>query len=84
MDREALSSLCGECDMDRLGFLNQIWIATRLVCSFCEAMAGSLSEASTEVLLAKVAVVDLVRLVGLHCIAGMIMAIEHCLGVRPH
>jgi hypothetical protein len=38
---------CGECDVDKLGsvsfhfsFLNQFWIATRLVCSFFEAMAG--------------------------------------------
>jgi hypothetical protein len=40
----------GECDVDRVGsitfhspFLNQYWIAARLICSFCEAMAGSLS-----------------------------------------
>jgi hypothetical protein len=30
----------------------------RLVCSFCEAMAGSLSVASTAVSMAKAAVVD--------------------------
>jgi hypothetical protein len=39
-------------------FLNQCWIASRLVCSFCEAVAGSLSVASTAVSSAKVAVVD--------------------------
>jgi hypothetical protein len=39
-------------------FLNQFWIAIRLVCSFCEAMAGSGSVASTAVSLANVAVVD--------------------------
>jgi hypothetical protein len=41
-----------------LHFLNQFWIASRLVCSFCEAMAGSLSVASTAVSSAKVDVVD--------------------------
>jgi hypothetical protein len=41
-----------------LHFLNHFWIASRLVCSFCEAMAGSLSVASTAVSSAKVAVVD--------------------------
>jgi hypothetical protein len=30
-------------------FYNQFWIAARLVCSFCEAMAGSLPMASTAV-----------------------------------
>jgi hypothetical protein len=58
-------SSCSECNVDRLGFvgfhspfLNQFWIASRLVFSLCEAMAGSLSMASTPVSLAKVAVVD--------------------------
>jgi hypothetical protein len=41
-----------------LRFLKEFWIASRLVCSFCEAMAGSLSVASTAVSPAKVAVVD--------------------------
>jgi hypothetical protein len=41
-----------------LHFLNQVWIANRLVCSLWEAMAGSLSVASTAVPSAKVAVVD--------------------------
>jgi hypothetical protein len=41
-----------------LHFLNQCWIANRLVCSFCDARAGSVSVASTAVLSAKVAVVD--------------------------
>jgi hypothetical protein len=51
--------------MDRLGFvsfyspfLNQFWIEIRLVCSFYEAMAGSLFMATTAVLSAEVAVVD--------------------------
>jgi hypothetical protein len=39
-------------------FLNQFWIASRLVCSFCEAIAGSLSVASTAVSSAKFALVD--------------------------
>jgi hypothetical protein len=34
-----------------LHFLNQFWIASRLVCSLCEAMARSLSVAITAVLL---------------------------------
>jgi hypothetical protein len=65
MDGGALFSSRGECDVDRLGsvgfhspFLNQFWIASRLVCSLCEAMAGSLSMATTAVSAAKVAVVD--------------------------
>jgi hypothetical protein len=51
--------------VDRLGFvgfhfryLNKFWIASRSVCSFCEAMAESLSLATTAVSSAKVAVVD--------------------------
>jgi hypothetical protein len=41
-----------------LHFLNQFWITSRLVCSFGGTMAGSLSVASTAVMLEKVAVVD--------------------------
>jgi hypothetical protein len=41
-----------------LHFLNQSWIASRLVCSLCESKAGSLSMASTAVWTAKVAVVE--------------------------
>jgi hypothetical protein len=41
-----------------LHFLNQSWIASRSVCSFCEAIAGSLSVATTAVLPASVAVLD--------------------------
>jgi hypothetical protein len=37
-----------------LHFLNQFWIASRLVCSLCAAMARSLSVATTAVSLAKV------------------------------
>jgi hypothetical protein len=51
MDRGACFSSCGECHVDQLGsisvyslFLNQLWIASRLVCRFCKAMAGSLSK----------------------------------------
>jgi hypothetical protein len=55
-----------------------------LVCSFCEAIVGSLSEASTAVSSAKVAVTILVMSAGLQCIAGLITALGHCLGVRPH
>jgi hypothetical protein len=40
-----------------LHFLNLFWIASKLVCSFCEVMTGSLSVASTAVSSAKVAVV---------------------------
>jgi hypothetical protein len=39
-------------------FLNQFWIASRLICSFCEGMAGSFSMAAAAVTSAKVAVVD--------------------------
>jgi hypothetical protein len=49
-------------DLDSLAFilhfLNQSWIASRSVCSSCEAMAGSLSVATTAVSSAEVAVVD--------------------------
>jgi hypothetical protein len=41
-----------------LHFLNQFWTASRLICSLCEAMAGSLSVATAAVLSAKVAVAD--------------------------
>jgi hypothetical protein len=41
-----------------LHFLSQYWIAARLICSFCEAMAGSLSVASAAAVSAKVAVAD--------------------------
>jgi hypothetical protein len=41
-----------------LHFLNQSCIASRSVCSFCEAVAGSLSMVTTAVSLAKAAVVD--------------------------
>jgi hypothetical protein len=37
---------------------NQFWIAGRLACSYCEAMAGSLSVTSTAVSSAKFAVVE--------------------------
>jgi hypothetical protein len=39
-------------------FLNQSWIASRSVYNFCEAMAGSLSTATTAVSSSKVDVVD--------------------------
>jgi hypothetical protein len=39
--------------------------------------------AITAVSLAKVAVVDLVRLTGEQSVAGIIMALGHCLGVGP-
>jgi hypothetical protein len=49
-------------EMDQLAFnlhsLNQFWIAGRLVCSFCEAMSGSLFAASTAISSANVAVVN--------------------------
>jgi hypothetical protein len=63
--RGARFSSCSECDIDRLGFVDfhspffkPFWIASRSVCSFCEAMAGSLSVATTAVSSAKVAVAD--------------------------
>jgi hypothetical protein len=49
-------------NLDPLAFilhsLNLFWIESRLVCSLCEAMTGSLSMSTIAVLLAKVAVVD--------------------------
>jgi hypothetical protein len=48
-------------DLDSSAFilhsLNQSWIANRSVCSFCEAMAGSLSMATTAVSSAKIVVI---------------------------
>jgi hypothetical protein len=41
-----------------LHFLNQFWIASRLVCSLYDAMAGSLLVAGAAVSSAKIAVVD--------------------------
>jgi hypothetical protein len=49
-------------DLDSLAFIlhlfNHFYIAHRLICSFCEAMSGSLSMASTAVSSANVGVVD--------------------------
>jgi hypothetical protein len=66
MDQGACFPSCSECYEDRLGFVgfhspfffNQFWIASRLVCSFYEAMAESLSVATIAALSAKVSVVD--------------------------
>jgi hypothetical protein len=65
MDRGHVSLLMANVtwtDLDPLAFilhfLNKIWIAARLVCSLCEAMAGSLFMATTSVSSSKVAVVD--------------------------
>jgi hypothetical protein len=81
-------SSCSECDVDRLGFasfhspfLNQFSIASRLVCSFCEAIAESLSVATTAVSSAKVAMIDSGE-VGRS--ARITMALGHCLGVCQH
>jgi hypothetical protein len=52
-------------DLDSLAFIlhffNHISIASRLFCSYCEAMSGSLSVANTAVSSANVAVVDSVE-----------------------
>jgi hypothetical protein len=66
-------------------FLNQFWIANKLVSSFYEAMAGSLSISSTAVSSAKVAVVDS-SVVGRSAlyVVGIIMALGHCLELRLH
>jgi hypothetical protein len=73
-------------DMDLLAFIvhfsSQFWIASRLVCNLCDAMAGSLSVSGTAISLAKVAVIDSNE-VG-RCKAGTIMALRHFLGVCPH
>jgi hypothetical protein len=78
-----------ECYVDRLGFvsfhspfLNQFWIACRLVCSFCEAMVGSLSMVTTAVSSAKVAVVDSGEVVGSAVYSRYNSG--HCLGVHLH
>jgi hypothetical protein len=65
--------------------LNQSWTASRSVCSFCEAMVGSLSIATTAVSSTKVAVVDSGE-VGRSTvyIVGIIRALGHCLGVHLH
>jgi hypothetical protein len=54
--------------MDLLGFIssyspffNHFWIASRLVCSFCEVMPESLSVANTAITSANFAVVDSVE-----------------------
>jgi hypothetical protein len=77
-------------DLDPLAlhFIYQYWIAAGLVCSFWEAMAGTLSVASTAVLSEycrqRMLWCILVRLVGLQCIVGIIMALGHFLGVCQH
>jgi hypothetical protein len=64
--REGFCS-CGECDMDRLGFIifyppffNHYCGGPTKVCSFCDAIPGSLSVANTTVSSENVAVVDYV------------------------
>jgi hypothetical protein len=94
VDWRAGFSSCGECDMDRIGplafvlnFLNHFCIASRLVCSSCEAIAGSLSVANTAVSSANVAIIDSVevcRSAGLQCIARVPVAPEHCLEEHRH
>jgi hypothetical protein len=65
MDWGVRFSSHSEFDVDRLGavsfhspFFKQFWIASKLVCSLCEAIAGSLSMATIAVSLEKIAVVD--------------------------
>jgi hypothetical protein len=63
---EARFSPCGECYVDRLGFVGfnspffytKSWIANRSVFSFCVAMAGSLSWVTSAILSANIALVD--------------------------
>jgi hypothetical protein len=61
-------------DLDSLTFIlhfKQVWIASKSVCRLCEAMAGSLSMATTAVLSAKFAVVD-------SCEIGMSAVYKRC------
>jgi hypothetical protein len=52
MDWGARFSSSGQCDVDRLGFIsfNLFWIPARLICSFCEALAGSQPVTSTPII----------------------------------
>jgi hypothetical protein len=76
-------------DLNPLAFTlhsyNHFWIVARLVCSFCEAMAGSLSVASTAVSLAKVAMVDS-GVVGKFAVYNSYNSgpVGHCLGLCLH
>jgi hypothetical protein len=65
-----------------LSFFNNFCIASRLVCSFIEAMAGSLSVATTAVSLANYADVDSDEVSGLQYITDIIMAPGFCPGVH--
>jgi hypothetical protein len=75
-------------DLDSLAvilqFLIQFWIAARYVCNSCEAMAGSLSVASTAVSSAKVAVIDSGKVGRSAVYSRYNNGPRHCLGVRPH
>jgi hypothetical protein len=59
-------SSSSDCYVDRPGFvafhspffLNQFWIASMSVCSFCKAMAGSLSMATSALSSERFAVID--------------------------
>jgi hypothetical protein len=64
--------------------VNHFCIVCRMVCSFCEAMPGSLSMANAAVLSANFAVADLLRLASLQYMAGITVAIGHCPVVHPH
>jgi hypothetical protein len=71
-------------DLGSLAFIlhlfNHFRIASRLVCSFCEAMPGSLSVANTGVSSSNVTVVDSVEVGRSQCIAGITVAPANCPG----
>jgi hypothetical protein len=65
-------------------FLNQFWIARNSVCSFCGAMAWSLSVTSTAESSSDCAVVDSAEVGRSAVIAGIITALGHCLREHQH
>jgi hypothetical protein len=65
-----------------LQFASQLYIASKLVCSLLEAIAGSLSVAITAVSSAKVADVVSGEICRSAVNSNKVMAQGHCLGVR--
>jgi hypothetical protein len=67
-------------DLDSLAFIlhffNNFYIASRLVCSFCEAMPGHCQWLILQYHR------QMLRLAGLQCIAGITLAPGHCPGVH--
>jgi hypothetical protein len=84
----ACFSSCSECDIGQLGFsifLNQFWIVSMMVCSICvEQWPDHCSWLVLQYRRQRLLWYILMRLAGLQCITGIIMALGHWTGLPPH